>query len=175
MKFGVPQGSLLGPVLFTIYIKHIPKLQDHRVFNAIYADNTAIVAISRHSKIAIAFSRTYQEAALDLSVPEQKITVARTEVEWTGQIEYLGIIVDKRLTFSEHLKRTRTRAIGRLFQLYTLLSNPALNPNAGIILLKPLPGVSTPRPSKKGASRAESPSRRRRSSEVPRQAEQGIL
>ncbi|GJQ85071.1 hypothetical protein Trydic_g3727 [Trypoxylus dichotomus] len=41
----------LGPVLFTIYIRDIPKPHDHCVFNAIYADNTAVVATSRHSKI----------------------------------------------------------------------------------------------------------------------------
>ncbi|GJQ72232.1 hypothetical protein Trydic_g3323 [Trypoxylus dichotomus] len=50
MKSGVPQGFTLGPVLFTIYIKKIPKLQDHRIFNAIYADDTAIVVTSKHSK-----------------------------------------------------------------------------------------------------------------------------
>ncbi|GJQ66274.1 hypothetical protein Trydic_g4324 [Trypoxylus dichotomus] len=52
MKSGAPQGSALSPVLFTIYIRDIPKPQDHHVFNAIYADDTAIVATSRHSKIA---------------------------------------------------------------------------------------------------------------------------
>ncbi|GJQ68648.1 hypothetical protein Trydic_g17194 [Trypoxylus dichotomus] len=40
MKSGVPQGSALVCVLFTIYIRDIPKPQDHRVFNAIYADDT---------------------------------------------------------------------------------------------------------------------------------------
>ncbi|GJQ84733.1 hypothetical protein Trydic_g21138 [Trypoxylus dichotomus] len=48
MKSGMPQGSLLSPVLFIIYIRGIPELEDHRVFNAIYAEDTAIVVTSRH-------------------------------------------------------------------------------------------------------------------------------
>ncbi|GJQ73252.1 hypothetical protein Trydic_g13627 [Trypoxylus dichotomus] len=73
------------------------------------------------------FTRTHQEL-------QQKITVARTEVEWSRQIEYLGMILHKRLSFSGHLKRARRRAIGRISQLYPLLSNPVLNPKTGIML-----------------------------------------
>ncbi|GJQ70152.1 hypothetical protein Trydic_g22615 [Trypoxylus dichotomus] len=49
MKSGVLQGSAMHPVLFTIYIRNIPKPQDHHVFNVIYVNDTAIVATSRHS------------------------------------------------------------------------------------------------------------------------------
>ncbi|GJQ86981.1 hypothetical protein Trydic_g13322, partial [Trypoxylus dichotomus] len=49
---------------------------------------------------AIAFTRTYLER-------QQKITVARTEIEWSG----MGMNLDIRLTFREHTKSARTRAI----------------------------------------------------------------
>ncbi|GJQ78649.1 hypothetical protein Trydic_g11752 [Trypoxylus dichotomus] len=99
-------------------------------FNAIYADDTVIMATSRHSKVAakltqthlakiekffwtwglkinprktqaIAFTRTHQKL-------QHKITVSRTEVEWSGQIEYLRMILDKRLTFSDHTESIRS-------------------------------------------------------------------
>ncbi|GJQ66725.1 hypothetical protein Trydic_g4670 [Trypoxylus dichotomus] len=57
---------------------------------------------------------------------EQKITVARAEVKWSGQIKYLSMILNKRLTFSEHLKRARTRTIGRISQLSTHSPHPDL-------------------------------------------------
>ncbi|GJQ76984.1 hypothetical protein Trydic_g15179 [Trypoxylus dichotomus] len=49
MESGVPQCPALNPALFTIYTKNFPKPEDHRVFNAIYADDTAITC--RYAKI----------------------------------------------------------------------------------------------------------------------------
>ncbi|GJQ71416.1 hypothetical protein Trydic_g11142 [Trypoxylus dichotomus] len=46
------------------------------------------------------------------------------------------MILVKRLTYSGHLKKARTKAIGRIFQLYLLLSYPHLNPKMGIMLYK---------------------------------------
>ncbi|GJQ70129.1 hypothetical protein Trydic_g22598 [Trypoxylus dichotomus] len=74
MESGVQHGSVLGLVLFTIYIKCILKSQDYRVLNVIYADDTA--ATSGHPKIA------------------------RTEMKWCSKIEYLGMILDQRPTFT---------------------------------------------------------------------------
>lgn len=37
---GVPQGSVLGPVIFTYFINDIPKFQKTKL--AIYADDTAV-------------------------------------------------------------------------------------------------------------------------------------
>ncbi|GJQ75497.1 hypothetical protein Trydic_g17584 [Trypoxylus dichotomus] len=46
-------------------------------------------------------------------------------------IEYLGMILNRRLTFSEHLRRARNMAIGRI-----RLSNPKPNPKTSITLYK---------------------------------------
>ncbi|GJQ75456.1 hypothetical protein Trydic_g17546 [Trypoxylus dichotomus] len=59
MESGVLQGFALDPVLFAIYIRDIPKTLDRRVCNPVYADYTAIVAISRHPKIAAGLAQPY--------------------------------------------------------------------------------------------------------------------
>ncbi|GJQ72976.1 hypothetical protein Trydic_g1614 [Trypoxylus dichotomus] len=96
-----------------IWRRHLTK----SAVKAAAENDTTIVETSRHSKIAaglvqahlakieeffctgglkinprktqaIAFTRTHQEL-------QQKITDAKTEVEWSGQIRYLGMILDK--------------------------------------------------------------------------------
>ena len=54
---GVPQGSVLGPVLFLYYVNDIPK--STKVQIAIFADDTALFALSWHKKQAIKELQTY--------------------------------------------------------------------------------------------------------------------
>jgi hypothetical protein len=46
VKFGVPQGSVLGPLLFIIYVSDLPKLNCGRAI--MYADDTSILNIGRN-------------------------------------------------------------------------------------------------------------------------------
>ena len=55
MEAGVPQGSVLGPTLYTLYTMDIPQQSD--VTTSLFADDTAIVA--RHKDYEVAVSQLW--------------------------------------------------------------------------------------------------------------------
>lgn len=119
VRAGEPQGSALGPVLFILYINDIPKSDDRRVLNSIYADDTAIIATSKSPELVSQL----------LQVPTNKITNYRlswglsdnvdtteaiiftnriihaptinlygNEILWKSELKYLGAILDSNFT-----------------------------------------------------------------------------
>ncbi|GJQ74921.1 hypothetical protein Trydic_g9549 [Trypoxylus dichotomus] len=94
-----PKWSRRFENLFSGCYKYCPCIDDRESFNPISAlfDTTSKIVkyfctwglkINPRKMKAIAFTRTYQEL-------QQKITVSRTEIEWSGKIEYLGMILNK--------------------------------------------------------------------------------
>jgi hypothetical protein len=42
VKHGVPQGSILGPLFFLLYVNDVPKVSNSNVRIMLYADDTSV-------------------------------------------------------------------------------------------------------------------------------------
>lgn len=141
IRAGVPQGSVLSPLLFSLYVNDIPRTP--RVELALFADDTALYTTDRDMT---KLSQRLQSAATTLGDwfrlwrievnPEKSaaihfhrgssglrptpIRLFDRVIPWKSQVKYLGVIFDSRLTFAPHIQAIRNRAafiLGRLYHL----------------------------------------------------------
>ena len=119
---GVPQGSVLGPILFCVYLRSIPKVFKHSSCQ-IYADDICFYTVSKDANIICAnltedINRLHDELTrLGLVLNPQKtkllvfhrstlelprslcVSCNNTSIPAESSTRYLGIIIDDQLTF----------------------------------------------------------------------------
>lgn len=142
---GVPQGSVLGPILFILYTADLTSLiQDSGLLPHLYADDTQVYGSCRPVAIA-AFSAKVTECvdavASWMKSNRLQLNTDKTEVLWcaTGRRQHqlptdvlsvdgmlvspvttvrdLGIFIDADLVMRTHVRRTVSRCFAALRQL----------------------------------------------------------
>ena len=140
---GVPQGSILGPLLFSIYINDMNKAFSHSTVYH-FADDTNLLYSNKNPKIIkkkmnqdLKFLFDWLCAnRLSLNVAKTEfiifrppkmslndrivLTLNRTKIFESRKLKYLGLIIDDRLSWKFHiveLTKKLNRSVGMLYKI----------------------------------------------------------
>lgn len=142
---GVPQGSVLSPLLYILYCSDFPKVENCQY--AMYADDIGIfysheigdeivakleralrsisdymhnwkIKLNAGKTQAIFFTRRRSPCYL----PSTRLRLDTHQISWEESVKYLGVIFDKKLTYRDHVKYITEKVNIAIKMLYPLIN-----------------------------------------------------
>lgn len=151
IKTGVPQGSILSPILFSIFINDIPlSLEKYsKVVGALYADDLfAFYSDKNLNRIQIVLQKYLNNLELWLRKWRLKVAphkcsyniyypgfvgkklslkIFGKEISKVNNTRYLGVLLDSRLSYNTHIKALKDKCFRKMNFLRILKHSKILN------------------------------------------------
>ena len=145
MSAGVPQGSVLGPLLYILFTADLPLTNGTIV--GTFADDTAVLSVNKDPAMA---SESLQDALNNISDWMKKWKVKPNEnksvqltfttmrktcpplnlngaaIPQSDDTKYLGMHLDRRLTWKKHILTKRKSLVIKLRNLFSLLDRKSV-------------------------------------------------
>lgn len=123
IKAGVPQGSILGPVLFLLYTSDVPTPLNSVI--ATFADDTAVLTVADNAvestkllqravnevvrwtinnKISLNTTKSVHVDFTNKQKTYHPIEISGKQVPYSNTAKYLGMTLDAKLQWKEHIK-----------------------------------------------------------------------
>lgn len=156
LRGGVPQGTVLSPLLYTIYVADIPQPTRPGVILGQFADDTICMATSngiivsqqRMNSSLTRITQWLQKWRLTVNTQKSQAIILKkrrpptarqrdanairlhnTEINYSKFIKYLGITFSNKLNFSRHLISTKSKLTIPIKILYNLSGKPPSRPS----------------------------------------------
>jgi hypothetical protein len=157
MQAEVPQGSVLAPTLYSLYINDIPRTPG--VHLALFADDTCMYTTDRKNSYVL---RKFQRGLNTMEVwceqwnikiedmtravyffkrlrrVEAHLTLKGQDIKFVNDVRYLGVTLDRRITWKTHIDLNVTKALQTFVQIYSLLKSEKLGIKTKLALYKTL-------------------------------------
>ncbi|GFW38623.1 probable RNA-directed DNA polymerase from transposon X-element [Trichonephila clavipes] len=143
IQAGTPQGSILSPLLYSLYTYDFPTSPTVEV--CLFADDAAILSQARSPETVrknlqsylIKFKKWLTLWRISINTSKSQailfkkgnyknklnpLKLFRNPIPWCDEVQYLGVTLDKKLTYRNHILQTSKKFKLKLFTLHRLLS-----------------------------------------------------